>query len=442
LAVSACSEAEISERPGAATASTAAVPAACNEELRATEVGIAPDTITVTVVADTDNPVRPGLFLGSWKGVQAWAKDVNARGGLACRRVEVKTANSALSPDEARNAVSTACKSSVALVGTTALFLQDVSVLDGCKDKAGRSNGLPDIALLQTEPTHQCSPVSYAVLPLGASCPYSGSGPRDFRIATTPYDYYFNTFGRETLHGVFVIPKDLTSTIAAAMPSVRAVQQLGVANDGEFGMSGLATQPDYSRIATTMRNAESTYARNLVDYAAMVLLRKEAKAQGVTTVKVWDCNFQCYDERLITESQGATEGQYVWLTQLPFEDAGHNPALDTFLRYDEEPDGFGLQAFVAGLMFERAVKEVVARDGPNGITREALLDAIRNTHDFDAGGLIPKTDVGDRQGSVCFVGMQVQGGKFVRIDPPEPGTFDCRGTMHTLTLDPLEAYNS
>jgi len=31
-------------------------------------------------------------------------------------------------------------------------------------------------------------------------------------------------------------------------------------------------------------------------------------------------------------------------------------------------------------------------------------------------------------------------GKFVRVDPVEPGKFDCRGRVITVTLDPVKAY--
>ena len=47
-----------------------------------------------------------------------------------------------------------------------------------------------------------------------------------------------------------------------------------------------------------MKSNNSTYARNGLDYKGTVLMRKEAQAQGVDTVKVWDCSVQCYDKRL------------------------------------------------------------------------------------------------------------------------------------------------
>ena len=67
--------------------------------------------------------------------------------------------------------------------------------MESCKDKAGAATGLPDLAELQTEAAQQCSPVSFATLPTGSSCPYSGSGQRTFTVGYTQYDYYFNKYG-------------------------------------------------------------------------------------------------------------------------------------------------------------------------------------------------------------------------------------------------------
>jgi hypothetical protein len=286
--------------------------------------------------------------------------------------------------------------------------------------------------------------VSFAVLPTGALCPYSGSGVRDYEIPRTQYDYYFKQYPGEALHGVFVIPKDLPSTITVTMPIFRAENRIGITPDAEFGMSALVTQPEYTQVVQAMRTNNANYARNMVDYSATVLMRKEAKAQGVDSVKVWDCSVQCYDHRLLTEGGDAVEGQYVWISFLPFEDGvGASTNLDALLKYNKKPDGFGAQAFAAGLAFGEAVNQTIAsHDGdPNSITRANLLAAFRNMHDFDAGGLIPKTDIGGKRSSPCLVGLQVQNGKFVRVSPTEKGTFDC-GTNEpvSFSIDPLKEY--
>src|SRR4051794_24122211 len=392
--------------------------------LEASDVGVTPQTITVTVMADTGSTIRPGLFQGSVDGVKAWAKYQNEQGGLACRQIVVKAADSKLSPDDAKNGIASACGDSFAMVGTTALFLNDMSGAENCKDKAGAATGLPDLSVVQTNPQEQCSPVSYNVLPAGSSCPYSGEGERTFRVGTTQFDYYLKKYpGKNELHGVWIIPADLPSTIAASMPGFRVSQRMGIGLDAEFGASGLSVQSAYTPFIQAIKQHKSTYARNGLDYKGTVFTRKEAQVQGVDTVKVWDCSVQCYDKRLLSEGGSAVEDQYVWLNSLPFQDKGHNDTLDTILDNFPKADGFGALAWVSGMLFEKAVNDVVEKDGPNGLTRAALLEALSNIHDFDAGGYIPKTDIGARQGSTCLVGMQVKGGKFVRIDPTEPGKF-------------------
>jgi hypothetical protein len=432
---------------GGPTTTAAAAQSVCKTaKLTSPEIGVTASTITVTVIADVNNSIRPGLFKGSWDGMVAWGKYINSKGGLACRKVIVKQGDAKLSPTDAFNAAAAACGNSVAMVGTTALFLQDVSGMEKCKDKTGKATGIPDIADLQTEVAQQCSKISFATLPTGSACPYAGTGPRTFRVGYTQYDYYLNKFGANALHGVFTIPKDLPSTISASMPIFRAENKMGITSDAEFGVSGTAIQTDYTQVAQAIKSKKSTYARNGLDYKGTVLERKEAAVQGVNTVKVWDCSLQCYDKRLIQEGGAAVEGQYVWLNILPFEDKGSNATLDGFLKYDTNPEGFGAQAFVAGEIFARAVNDTMKanNDDPNSITRVNLLTAIRAMHDFDANGMAaPGIDVGRKIGSTCLVGMQVVNGKFTRIDPAKPGTFDCDNNKPPLvfSLDAAKAYH-
>ena len=409
--------------------------------LTGSEVGVTPTTITVTVAADTGSPLRPGLFQGSVDGVQAWAKYMNANGGLACRKVVVKAADSKLTADDAQNSITTACGNSLALVGTTALFLDNMKPAEQCKDKAGKPTGIPDLAVLQTFAAQQCSPVSFAALPAAGSCPYSGAGVRTFKEATVAFDWYLNKYGKNALHGVYLVPSDLPSTISATTPLFAASEQLGIKKDQEFGVSALSTQPAYTPYVQSIKTHKSTYARDGADYVSYVFLRKEAQVQGVSTVKVWDCSLQCYDSRFLSTGGSAVENNYVWLSFLPFEDKGSNDELDSFLQYNTKPDGFGAQAWVAGQIFAQAVNDVVAKSGPNGLTRAAMFDAIHGITNFDDHGFIAPTNIGAKQGSKCLIGMQVQGGKFKRIDPVEPGKFDCTGNVITVTLDPVKAYS-
>jgi hypothetical protein len=381
--------------------------------------------------------LRPGLFQGSVDAVQAWAQYVDDNGGLACRKVVVRAADSNLTADDAKNALTTACGNSLATVGTTALFLDDMSPSEKCKDLAGQPSGMPDLAVAQTYAAQACSPVSFASQPDGASCPYSGTGVRTFRQATVSGRYYLNKFGKDAMHGLYLVPDDLPSTISATTPMFQADKMLGIKEDASFGISSLTPQSGYTPYVQAIKSHNSTFARDGSDYVSTVALRKEAQVQGVSTVKAWDCALQCYDPRLISTGGSAVENQYVWLSFLPFEDQGHNAELDAFLKYDKKPEAFGALAWVDGQIFATAVNDVVAKSGPNGLTRTALLTAIRGIKNY---GFISPTDIGAKQNAVCLIGMQVQHGKFVRVDPAEPGKFDCTGEPVTFSMDPVKAY--
>jgi hypothetical protein len=443
MAAAACSSSSGGGDGGlGSTPTTGKVADACaGKTLESTEVGVSPTTITVTVIADVGSPLSPGLFQGSIDAVKAWASYLNANGGLGCRQVVIKTADSKLSADEAKNGVTTACGNSLALVGTSALFLNDMRPAEGCKDKQGIATGIPDLPSLQTESVQQCSKVSFSVVQQGTSCPYSGKGTRDF-AQTTSEIAWFKAHVFSDLHGVFVLASDLPSTIASSTPIFAAIEKTGVKRDKEFGMSALATQSQYTPIIQAIKAAKSTWVMSALDSASLVKMRKEALAQGVNTVKVWTCVAACYSRTFITDGGPAVEDQYVYLSYLPFEDQGSNAMLDSFLHYDKNPDGFGVEAFASGLLLKQVVDGIVTKSGPNAITRSAILAGLQTVHAFDAGGMIAKTDVAGRKASPCMVILQVQHGQWVQVNPAKKGTFDCDepGGITELSLDPLKAY--
>ena len=276
MAVAACSSSGSGGNNGLGdtTPTTTKKDACAGKTLTASEVGVSPSAITVTVVADTGNPLKPGLFQGSVDGVKAWAASVNATGGLACRKVNVLTHDSYLTADEAKNGVTTACTTSVVLLGTTALSLNDMRPVEGCKDKAGAATGIPDLPVLQTEPAEQCSKVSFAVIPNGGSCPYSGKGMRSYQ-SVTPAVEWFKKNVTTDLHGVFVVPSDLASTITASTPIFTAITRSGVKMDAEFGASAFFTQSQYTPIIQSIKAHKSTWVMNGLDYSGTMAMRKE-----------------------------------------------------------------------------------------------------------------------------------------------------------------------
>jgi hypothetical protein len=405
--------------------------AAPQQETPDSEIGVTADTIRIAVIADVDNPVRPGLFQGIVNGVRAFAKHQNGHGKLAGRNVQVDFIDSKLSADEARNAVIKACQEDFAIVGTTALFLNNVQPLEQCVDKAGQAVGLPDTPTLQTEVAHQCSPISFPVIASAIDCSTKDAHPQTYTSRVGQIRQLKKK--NKDLHGVWVLPSDLKSTINATLPVATGEQKAGAkADEDPFRISALATQSDYTPVAQAIKQHNSTYAESISDYKSSVQLRKESKVQGVTSVKVWGCALQCYDAQFLSEGGADVEGQYSSLFFIPFEEAKQNKSVNAFLKAiggRSKADGFAAQAWTAGLFFRDVVNNVVKANGNNGLTRARFLEEAAKIHDFkaevDGQGMLGPTDVGSKQLNGCFVLTQIKNGKYVRVFPKEKGTINC-----------------
>jgi hypothetical protein len=393
--------------------------------LEATEVGVSESEITVTVMADVGSPLAPGLFQGNVDALNAFADYVNANGGIGCRDLVVRTWDSKLDPTESKNGLIDACGSSVAMVGGNALFNPDPQPLTDCVDKAGAATGLPDIAALANDINEVCAPTVYVVQAVTETCPIDlEGGPRPIKVIVAATRYYVENFGPD-LHGLFLVPGDLPTTVQSATPQIAGQAEVGITWDGTPKVSGRDEQPAYTPRIQAAKAAGSTYMYMGSNDRSMIRLRKEAKAQGLDTVKVWGCSLACYTKLFIEEGGADIEDTYVWMQFLPFEEADTNEALKAYVDSvgEDKVDSFGAQAWQGALAFKYVIDQIVETDGPNAITRAAILDGLANIEGFDAGGWSGPNTL--RGVSDCFVLLQVKGGEFTRVFPEERGTLSC-----------------
>ena len=127
--------------------------------------------------------------------------------------------------------------------------------------------------------------------------------------------------------------------------------------------------------------------------------------------------------QLLLAQGAAVDGTYVWTQFLPFEEASNNTDLKAYIdSVGGKPDSFGMQAWQAGMLFKETIDRIVAADGPNGITRTSVLSTMKGITDFTAGGTMGAKSA--KGFSTCFVIMQEEGGKFVRVNG-KPGELTC-----------------
>jgi ABC-type branched-subunit amino acid transport system substrate-binding protein len=386
------------------------------EAAKATEIGITPTTIRVAVVADVDNTIVPGVLQGIVDGVEGWGKYVNANGGIAGRKVQVDFIDSHLNPNDARNAIIKACSEDFALVGTSALLLANANDEISCADQAGAATGLPDMGAIVTASSQACSPVSFPIL------------SQTFRYNVGDAKYHIKAVGK--LHGSYSVAVDSPSVKIGSFAISQAYQKAGIKADHEpWQVTGRDLQSSYTPIIQDMKNNLSNFALTLQAVNGVVEERQEAKLQGLTDPKiVWDCTLACYFSPVFTGAGQAVDGEYMPLTFLPFDETAANPMVKNFVKYvgKSKLSGFANNGFTAGVLFEQAAKDAVAKHGNNGLTRANLLEALKGTTAFNAGGMVGTQNVGQKIPSPCFMVEQWKGGAFHRVYPTKKGTFDCK----------------
>jgi hypothetical protein len=211
------------------------------------------------------------------------------------------------------------------------------------------------------------------------------------------------------------------------MPIWLGAQKVGVKSDGVFDVHGADGQDKYLPMATAMQSHGSTIESSAVNDTSQAFMLKEAAVQGVSTVKVWDCTSACYSKRFLETAGAKAEGEYVDMPFVPVEEAKHSPAVKAYVKSVGSGviDGNGEEAWGAALFFRDAVNAVVKAGGVNALTRANFLTQAKKIHAFNADGMLPTSDIPAKKATPCTSLFQVKGGKYVRVFPKKPATFDC-----------------
>jgi ABC-type branched-subunit amino acid transport system substrate-binding protein len=444
LLAAGCSASSSSSTPSA-TSSTAPASAAATQAASpagsagpGTDIGLTATTIKVGVIADVNNPLVPGLFKDSVNAVKAWAAGLNASGGLAGRKVVVDFCDSQLNPNATTNCVIKACANDFALVGTSANALEDLSDLDGCKNAAGKAVGIANLAAFAFPP-ESCDPDTYLVSGLGSYCATAKANPQTYSVPVGDTRYF--VAHNSGLNGIWLYDSDDPTFKVTQTPLFKAESNLGIKEDGQgfYAVSGAAPQSALTPYIQQIKASGATFVYDDVTTSAMVLLRREAQLQGVSSVKVWLCNSGCYDPSFYAQGGATVNGTYASLTDLPYlSDYPTNPALDKLIT---ELGGVGnvnnnaILSYAMALLFQDAVEKATANGGT--LDRQTLLSALNNDEQsFDAQGIVGPVNIGARASSACSVLVQLVNGTWQRVDPTKPGTFDCSpANLATLKMN-------
>jgi ABC-type branched-subunit amino acid transport system substrate-binding protein len=403
-----------SETTGAAT--TAAEPT------EATDVGITETEIHIGVVADVDTPLSPGLSQPLVAAVQAWGDQVNANGGLAGRQVVVTFYDSKLNPDEAVNAYTQACQNEFATVGSGAFVLLNPDPIQTCADQAGNAIGLPDIAALAISAGSATSASTYGIIQAGQD--FTAAEPT-FVVSEYGWDFYFSQLGGVASAKQLGIDPGVPGIGPGILAAGQALTEAGGTFDGKVVYPDAAPQSEATPIIQKIQADGVTWVASTSIGVAKIMA--EARVQGLDMSTVlWSCTSQCQTPSFASQNADAIEGLYVSQLLTPFDetDVEGVKLYREGVTNEQEVSANGETAYAAALAFEDLVNTIVEESGVNGLTRQSLLDLLATEPTVDTKGIL---DAGEVLGtpSPCWVTVQVQSGKFVRVDPEGVGEFNC-----------------
>ena len=371
---------------------------------KASDVGVTPTQITLGNVAVLSGPV-PGLFQGSPYAVDAYFNYINSQGGVYGRKLVLKSGDDGLTCNLNASVTQDLSTQVFAFVGS-------FTVLDSCGAPVFVANPqIPDVSFSLTPATKKLSNL-YSPQP----------NPPNFR--TGGFLYMKQKF-----------PNAVTAVGSLYTNNVGATESF---NEQKSAMESVGYKVVYSRAYAP---TESQFASDIIKMrsagvqflwltdtddatAARVLdeaLQQNWHPQVIMSDSQYDANFVKLADPKAIDGMWADE-QFALFQG---EDAASVSEVGLFQTWMQKthpgfpPDLFAMYSWAGAALFVQALKAA----GPNP-TRAALFDALKNIHNFDDNGMLPVTDVGAKKPPTCYLIMQRQGSKWVRVSPTDKG-FTC-----------------
>ncbi len=394
---------------------TTAAAGSVNPATSGSSPGITSSTITIGQIATVTGPV-PGLFQGAFNGLDAWAAYVNSTGGIGGRTVKVVQKDDALDCNTYTNDLNSLNSQVFSVVGT-------FTIEDTCGKAALTADPtFPDIQGYLLDP-HLIS-LPNALTPT----------PQPPGYFTTGAIWLKQKFPQAIAHSA-----DLYSTLAKL--SYEEISQTYKSQGFQYvytrGTGPLETNftSDILRMKSLGVRVVTLEAQQVGSIAAFI---QQADQQGFHPDAIVAA--QAYDSALFKDIGSSDASNLYMPLGYPLylgQDRATNPALATFLDWlnrvhpGANVDLYTVEAWAAGQLFAQAMKSL----GSNP-TRADLINAVQQIHGFTADGLLPSSDPGRKQGSVCVVVAGVKGHSFVRLTPPDKG-YECNGSYNNIPLAQL-----
>jgi hypothetical protein len=395
------------EQPGQ-TRDTRAAPPGGNGG--ATDVGVAEDRIVIANVVDRSGAV-PGLFLDAQLAVQAYvAKFTATEGTIYGRQLQLQALDAGMSTGGNRNQYLRACEQAFAAVGSMSAFDEGLAPVV-------RECGIPDVRTAAVTP---------AVMQLDQVY-----GPQPLRTdvkRVTEFRYYAEQHPEAVKRaGYLYIDADTTRWQTAQDRQATAT----IGYQWEYTAAIDLAEHNYAPYVLDLRTNDIRFVTFQGAYQQAARLARAMRQQNYWP-DVFALQTNAYTPDLIAEDPQAVQGINIGVVSSLLEEIDANPEMQEYARWlqqvapGERPSGLGVYAWAAAKLFVQAAKDA----GPN-LTREGLLNELRQVGEYDANGLVAPHHIGNRTPTTCVIVVEVSGNGFRRAEPSQGMRCDANGLART-----------
>ena len=363
--------------------------------------GITDKTITLANVSDLSGPV-PGLFQPAYDGAKAFIAYFNATSDICGRKLQLQSYDSRTDSGGDQQGYAKACDSAFAAVGSMSAF-------DSGGAQTAQSCGLPDIR-------------AAAVTGARAACTtcFGASSTNSATFENAVPDYVLKNYKAASQKAAMLY---LNAGAAAenGKGQVNAMTRRGMKFVYVQGVD--VSEFNYAPFVQKLKEKGARYVQALGSYQHGVKLAQAMQQAGYKP-DLFMMDVVAYDPGFVQSGGSAVEGTTAFINFVPFEQAGSNAEMSTYLKYLQQvapgakPNFFGVFGWSAARLF---VTEAVALGGR--LSRQTLVDKVRGVDKWTANGMHAPQYVGSKQTADCWRFLQLNGGKWT----PKGSGYLCNG---------------
>jgi ABC-type branched-subunit amino acid transport system substrate-binding protein len=357
-----------------------------------TAPGVTSSTITVGSISSLSGLV-PGLASSSAAAARSYVAYLNSKGGVCGRKIVLKEADDGTDNSQYRSIITELGPKILGIQGGFAIG--DVGGADIVE-----AQKIPGVTLPSNDVLQQVSTI-FDINP-----PY-----KSLNAVQGKYKWLHDHGA--TKASVIYLDTDQSRLEAKNHISLIKAAGIQVVNEQPLPVSTLS----YDSAARNVANSGADYMLFVGTVDANISMSQSLTDTGYK-LKWPEYFIFSYETTFLAGAKANAEGAVTFIRYLPNEEGAKNAESARFVEWmgriapGEAPDSFAADSWAASKAFYDSLEAL-----PGPITREGLVNVLKNTKSFAASGMFGPIELSGERSNNCVVGLQVVNGQWKRLTP-------------------------